>query len=234
MDTGNGMAQGAYIETKVATSDGTENKKSVATDSLFPWRINYIDDNLPGWLGDAAKIENALGFLGIQVVIDEVALLFRNDELVEHFVMDMVQTDGVELFNTATDEVTTRPIFSQYVVNYAFLRLPGNKMRLECMNIVDGLSPLHEAHGQMNELHWGVPIPVHYSFKCDPNDYNEVLGELEKVMGAPLMRCASRYGEFAYFKMPDVNDFMYIKPRVNLRDSVGDGMPTLGSTMRDF
>jgi hypothetical protein len=96
------------------------------------------------------------------------------------------------------------------------------------MNIRTGGSPLHYALGRnsLNEdqFGWGV-VPVHASFKVygGVEDYEACMARLRAVGCVPALYCSSTYGKFSYWHVPDDkggSDMrLYLKPRVNLRDS---------------
>lgn len=155
---------------------------------------------------------------GIDVDIDEVALMFPDNESAQSFIQDcMVSNNGFVHFNAALDGVSTEPIRSGYSVRYDFLREGDVPIRLECMVIQTGVSPLHAALAQ--DVGWtDAPIPVHFSFKCTSEyDYKMACEALTDAGMTASQECASTYGQFSYWRINE--ESVYIKPRVNTRDA---------------
>jgi hypothetical protein len=175
-------------------------------------------------------------------LVDEVALMFSNEREAWKFIEQAVQIPGVKLFNVAQDNVKTYPIRRQYSVEYFFLETTWG-YRVECMVLTGGVSPLHGGikatywNGVGQQLDSGV---VHYSFKCaDPAEYEATIKAMESAEWTRAMTCHSTYGTFSYWMTDEETDRRlivegvdwcmaeenkaleaYIKPRVNLRDSV--------------
>lgn len=175
-------------------------------------------------------------------VIDEVALMFSSEMQAWKFIQHAVQVPGVKLFNVAHDNVQTYPIRSKYGVEYYFLETTWG-YRVECMVLLGGHSPLHggvkQTHFDVvgNQLDAGV---VHYSFRCDNEaEYEQACKAMEVAEWHRAMTCHSTYGTFSYWLTDEETDRRllakgidwclaqegktleaYIKPRVNLRDSV--------------
>lgn len=173
-----------------------------------------------GWL---LMNETLRGVLA-QHWIDEMALLFPDAATVYHWLNEAVCREGVALFNTSTDRVTTGPIMSVYDVAFWFLTTP-HPYRVEAMVCGPG-SPLHTALvGYCDAFSFrpqGLPtLGVHASFKCDTEeDYAVALGALRAAGWELLQRCDAGYGRYSYWHNPDGNTekAWFLKPRVNLRD----------------
>lgn len=154
-------------------------------------------------------------------VIDEMALLFGTLDHLYSFLSHAVRTDGVELFNHATDTVTTGPITSSYEAFYWFLRVADPRYRVELMH-VRGLSPLHTPMlYAMEKRHDDHVLAVHASFKCaTEEDYGVAVATLRTDGWELLQRCDAAYGRFSYWHNPDSAHpaEWLLKPRVNLRD----------------
>jgi hypothetical protein len=155
----------------------------------------------------------------IRAQIDEVALLFPQAFSMRDFVFDAVMEDGVDLFNVAYDRVHTLPFETDYNVQYAFLSTTLG-MRVECMALMNGFSPLHQAMFSCLRMEDGFnPAVVHMSFKC--NDIDQYLGAvmaLQEDDNKQVQICQSTYGVFSYFNSQGFPHGIYLKPRVNERD----------------
>lgn len=162
--------------------------------------------------------------------IDEIAYQFNTLEDLDAFTVEAVCHDGCLLFNAANDHVHTLPMRTCYGVAYRFFTIPMEylpeqlgEVRIEAMLQTSGLSPLHLAG--MWSVH-GRPLAVHASFKCvNEEQYAAVCHRLRQQGWESPQRCESSYGRFSYWtpvdraKYEDL-PFMYLKPRVNLRDQV--------------
>ena len=156
---------------------------------------------------------------------DEIAFFFCNRESASAFVNECVRTQQWALTNIAEDTVNTQPIRSTYEVGYSFLTDPHEKenFRLEVMQIFDGFSPLHGALEAAAHLDGKAWSPVHASFKVSGgvDEYEACLGVLAAAGCTPALHCASTYGKFSYWNVPDNGEGieLYLKPRINLRDA---------------
>lgn len=157
------------------------------------------------------------GLLGTQFNVDEMSLLFHDEEVLATFVRAAVAQEGYTLFNSAYDTVQTRPLRSEYHVRYWFLSTPHD-YRLELMTAYRG-SPLHD---RMMASFPGGAVGVHASFKCPTEEaYAQANAALYRNGYEPVQFCLSSYGKFGYWMqeesegMPD----WFLKPRVNLRDA---------------
>lgn len=166
----------------------------------------------------ASEIQTRLaGKWAINVMIDEIALMFPTDEMASRYVSGaLLEDSGLVHFNAAYDSVLTAPIQSSYRVRYDFLKNPAKDwIRLECMVIQSGVSPLHAA---LSPMIGDRPVPVHASFKCyNEADYDRSVRQLEEAGFVLAQECRSTYGQFSYWWSSEFN--IYIKPRVNLRDA---------------
>lgn len=156
---------------------------------------------------------------GQQIRIDEAAVLFSSDVAVQDYISRAIMEPRVEHFNASYDKVTTKPIVSWYRARYDFLRVEGEEFRVECMAIVDGVSPLHAAkRGEADRYSVGSAIPIHLSYKVSSeSDYEDAMKALAENGFTMAQDCESDYGRFSYWSHPDMP--LYIKPRVNLRDA---------------
>lgn len=165
------------------------------------------------------------GAFGQRYNIDEMALIFFEEEALHTFIGSAVKRNGYKLFNHADDKVFTSPIRSDYHVKYWFLET-GLGYRLELMYIDSGFSPLHyPAQLAINEMGTVLPLTMHASFKVpDEEHYGVVVNALQRDLEAELVqKCISEYGRFSYFLPPERDKQLgqfYIKPRVNLRDEL--------------
>jgi hypothetical protein len=192
--------------------------------------VKGIEEYLPVWNNDIAFLQEILDnqFGEGMFHIDEVALMFNSKADVWHWLEEQLPKAGVELFNVAKDHVHTYPFHTEYDVHYYFLNTPGDYYRVECMAIGGmGLSPLHEAikYTARNNPS-GLKPTVHYSFKCrDEGEYGRVVQWLANAEFAHVQSCVSTYGLFSYWLLseyvnPDGKFDVYLKPRVNTRDTI--------------
>lgn len=175
-------------------------------------KVHRQQDHMNEWLR---------GALGGGAQIDEVALLFHDQESLSNFVRVVVQQEGYELFNSASDIVSVHPLGSSYGVDYWFLRTPY-AYRLELMQLTSPGSPLHE-YLLSRSSRWHLPVPVHASFKCPTEDaYATAVHTLRREGLESVQLCRSSYGTFSYWQEPTATGVLdrplYVKPRVNLRD----------------
>lgn len=148
---------------------------------------------------------------------DEVALCFRSEAELEHFVKQ-AQAIGVENFNSVErDRMVRQNGLGEFDVRFEFLRLPHRSWRIEAMCVLGGEAPLHEW-----AMESGSPVLIHLSYKCESVEaYQE---EIRKLLFAGEHLHAeyrNSYGLFSYWTLPSQGKkgrLPYIKPRVNLRD----------------
>lgn len=156
---------------------------------------------------------------------DEIAFLFCHRDALQFFINDCVRSQQWALTNIADDTVHTTPIRSTYEVTYHFLTDPKEEenFRIECMSIVDGFSPLHGAIGAAAHLDGRAWNAVHASFKVPGgvDEYEACMARLGALGCTPVLHCASTYGKFSYWTVPDNGEGieLYLKPRINLRDA---------------
>lgn len=183
--------------------------------------------------GHATDIMNGvLGRIGLDARIDEIAYLFEDSHAFESFTEEAVQEEGCTLFNSARDHVEVSPLTACYNVQYRFFTIPeqyldGNPVRIEAMLPGSGLSPLHLAaayHLDRVGREWNC-MAIHASFKCvDEESYGKAVLSLRGAGWEVAQKCDSTYGKFSYWTPLDREDwlgdgpFIYLKPRVNLRD----------------
>lgn len=158
-------------------------------------------------------------------VVDEIAVLFPEVEALTGFVMRATEHPEIEHFNAATDVVETQPIRSAYSVRYDFLRIVGRAYRVECMALLSGFSPLHNAMRYahiVTDVSPLQPSVVHASWKCNSED--EYAEACQVLWGHNFQRaqaCDSTYGVFSYWPLTneDGETISYLKPRFNRRDA---------------
>jgi hypothetical protein len=209
----------------------------------YHWSPTPIAAATPAWLKAKSNAERFLQSVGINRPIDEIAVMFRDDESKMAWIRDAVSEPGVKMFNSAWDTVHTSPIPSRYDVEYDFLEAPGLGMRVEAMRIDRGISPLHQT---LDET-WYNPtispaspdlgmVVVHLSFKTTKDEYE--LNRAAMVSGGAelVQACHSTYGQFSYYRVKDYDTWeipsnLYIKPRINTRDPEPPKAPN--TTMRE-
>jgi len=169
--------------------------------------------------------EQLRGMFGSGAVIDEMAIMFQNPYELRSWVDAAVRLPGVVLFNTAHDSVSTQPIPSRYNVHYWFLSSPwpegyepGEDLwRVEAMYAHKG-SPMHDA--LRDQFSPGESLTVHASFKCaDEEAYGVATNTLQRNGYEAVQRCESTYGRFSYWRQGEQETGVFLKPRVNLRDT---------------
>lgn len=163
------------------------------------------------WLEDVVNMEGAF--------VDEVALMFGSTAARQRFLDRAVQHPDIEHFNADEDWVSTSPISSRYRVRYDFLRIKGKQFRLECMEVLQGVSPLHAVVD--SGIVGDYPATVHVSFKvANRHDYKAIAGSLEEAGAVWAQGCLSTYGIFSYWSVEEPGlENVYVKPRVNVRDA---------------
>jgi hypothetical protein len=140
------------------------------------------------------------------------------------FLNNAVSEPGVTMFNYAVDTVNTLPIMSEYTVEYCFLSVEDIGMRVECMYIDQGTSPLHDS---LTSFHnpslsstpgFDEPVTVHFSFKTRADEYRDVTSAMRSAGAKQAQSCESTYGLFSYWRIEAGGDNLFLKPRVNKRD----------------
>lgn len=169
--------------------------------------------------------ERLRAVFGTRHAIDEMAVMFPSAGQALRWVSQAVRVPGVTLFNSATDQVQTRPIPSAYTAHYWFLtppELPAGETqpwRIEAMYARSG-SPLHDAHLKFMER--DEVCIMHASFKCaDEESYGVAVKSLRDNGYEAVQLCDSTYGRFSYWAPAEgvSGPAVYLKPRVNLRDT---------------
>lgn len=166
------------------------------------------------------------GLFGPSTRVDEVAVLFPDDEWLWGFVRNLNSRKEWEHRNSAQDAVATSPLAARYDVQYEFLfRTDETRppFRIEAMKMLSGFSPLH-AERMSRDLHQPLPAPIHASFRCDDEDEYMVMSDVLSRNGwVAAQHCHSTYGRFSYFWKPGDADLWtsgcFLKPRVNTRDA---------------
>jgi hypothetical protein len=154
-------------------------------------------------------------------MIDETSLLFATEAGMRSFVRWSVGL-GMQNFNSQRDVMQREWELSNqaFSVAFEFLRWPESPWRIECMVVLDGEAPIHEA--ALRRL--GNGCVVHASFKCvDDEAYVDACAVLSKQLREEAAYRNS-YGQFSYWT--DLNRLTkrlpFFKPRLNLRDVAGE------------
>lgn len=162
--------------------------------------------------------------LGFVERVDEVAILCRNEQWLDRLVMEAVRHPAVTHFNGADDHVWTEPIKACYSTRYEFFDVVGAAYRLEVMALRHGFSPLHYAIATDAGPDFTLGF-IHASFKCQTEEeYGYAVLRLREAGWEDAQRCTSDYGTFSYWTPMDIEHwipkerFVFLKPRVNLRD----------------
>lgn len=175
--------------------------------------------------------DDVLERMGSDHRIDEIAYLMAGHDAANIFLREAVMADGCVHFNSATDHVHTEPLLTHYNVLYDFMSVPleylnGREVRIEAMHLIDGFSPLHYSEMVVMGREGFEQVGIHASFKCDDEEaYAAATHTLREAGWECAQRCLSDYGRFSYWKPLDSDDwlpdgpYLYLKPRVNLRDS---------------
>jgi hypothetical protein len=172
---------------------------------------------------------------------DEAAVMVPSKEARRMLANDLA-FGGWEMFNSSADLVHANPFGTRYIVEYQFFRKAGVPWRLEVMLLGQGanldgnpgFSPLHQALWYPNgktptwAQHAELPIP-HLSFKPEVGVVASLVGKARAVrltldhlreQGFLMAQaCQSTYGEFWYMLDSHAKRQLYVKPRINTRDS---------------
>lgn len=173
-------------------------------------------------LRTAARAEAELSMQwGLQVKIDEVAILFPHLDPLYKFYEQIHRDHAWHVFNTVED---SGPINSArhhasdsytYRAGYVFVSHPATHVRLELMTLRDGHSPIHSHLMEDPRAVAGGAVIVHASWKAPTlAAYLSQVRRLEDQNLKVGHEFVSDYGRFGYVG-PVVP---YLKPRVNLRD----------------
>jgi hypothetical protein len=182
--------------------------------------------------------------------IDELAISFKDPELMEMFVeelrgngwADMVRVGDLvyvidapaqrfDLGSSLTRNVSEYSVWYEFLANHTMAQ---EGWRLECVSAPG--SPLHSS------LPHQVTV-VHASFKvADVMAYVEACRTMRAAGLRSYMECASAYGLFSYYRMPGhlgggmrvMGDDMFLKPRISWADRPAerrerDPIPVLAS-----
>lgn len=163
-----------------------------------------------------------------EMFIDELAILVPSLEMAMALIGDAVGREWVYT-NHSKDDVRTEPLNTEYRVRYHFLTSPSRYYRLEIMHLSNGFSPLHHSMDYMGSARYrsdAFPI-VHASFKplaSGEARYEDAQRKLAEARYVNAQECRSTYGRFSYWRRTDDERLLYLKPRVNLRDEVGEAI----------
>lgn len=181
----------------------------------------------------SSRGNNWLLDLGLEYEIDEVAILLPEDpkeaqDWLERM-LDRVGQEGVTYFNRSQSTVNVHSLPSKYEVVYHFFttRVPG--VRIELMRLGNGYSPLHALYNLREDGRGRDAAIVHASFKVpDEFEYGRVRRHLTDRGWVNGQECSSDYGLFSYWRQSnDQESLLWLKPRVNLRDGLGDAPPSV-------
>ena len=193
-----------------------------------PANLNRIEMYMDEW---QHKLPKAVKF-------DEAAVLVPSPWHANNL-GSVLENNGWDHFNSASDLVFTNPFGTRYFVNYDFFRKEGEGYRLEVMHMGEGridgatgFSPLHAALWVPDGVspntagHSRYPIPhISFKFPRQNNDqdnrstYSRAVAHLQANGCIHAMTCQSTYGLFGYYLPNDANRQTYLKPRVNTRDA---------------
>lgn len=148
------------------------------------------------------------------IKIDEMSILFIDRDALHDFVR---KYPGLNFNSVPEDKmVGTFPDGTEqtFRVMFEFLQKPDVPYRIEAMSVLGGHAPLHQ--DRLVVARWSV---FHASFKCDTvEEYELWLRKLEQGGSELHATYENSYGKFSYWTDPTLGR-MYLKPRVNLRDS---------------
>lgn len=148
------------------------------------------------------------------IKIDEMSVLFRDRDTLA----DFVRKYSGRNFNSVPEDkmVGTFPDGTEqtFRVMFEFLQAKGLEYRIEAMSVLGGHAPLHQA--RLEVARWSV---FHASFKCESvEEYELWLRKLDQGGATLHANYENSYGRFSYWTDLTLGR-MYLKPRVNLRDS---------------
>lgn len=147
--------------------------------------------------------------------VDEIAILFRFESELEGFLRE-AKGMGIEHFNSVPhDDMVSKDGTHEFGVRFEFLRVVGATWRIEATCVLHGEAPIHQRH--LDE--YGAGACIHASFKCqDSDDYNRLMDSPDWGGSYPFVgEYSNDYGVFSYWSQAESG--LYLKPRVNLRDS---------------
>lgn len=151
-------------------------------------------------------------------VLDEVALLFANEESLMDYYGWALRWGGMEPGSISVPRDTMEMVECgladelahkdgtecKFDVRFEFLKIPGALFRFECMTVLEGCAPLHQRRSNGSV--------IHVSYK--PTDYDKAKKELAQADRPFMAEYRNSYGKFSYWKYGN----LFLKPRVNLRD----------------
>lgn len=179
------------------------------------------------------KCQYALDVAGIPAVVDEMSILltpvelssYKNWALYEEGDAPDRKTPWMGWFNSSSDTMTMESDAGgdgpSFQVAFEFFKgqLGGGEelpWRVEAMAVLGGFAPLHrDPTGRV----------VHASYKLkDEVEYEGEMKKLPEFGMTPVAHYRNAYGRFSYWENGDFpwgaeDRPIYLKPRVNLRDS---------------
>jgi hypothetical protein len=180
------------------------------------------------------KCQYALDMAGIKRGIDEMSVLLTEAELNSYKEWAAVDSERgfvggltrMEWFNRVERDLMQMERENgdgpSFQVRFEFFRprmdLSDREAlwRVEAMAVLEGFAPLHRDP---------TCRVVHASYKCsDMADYEQELVRLVSAGMTPVAHYRNTYGRFSYFENPEFpwgaeDRPIYLKPRVNLRDT---------------
>lgn len=148
--------------------------------------------------------------------VDEIAVLFRTEERLVAFA-EWARSVGIDVFNAhVLDTMYRQDAKEKFDIHFEFMRLVDAPFRIEAM-CYKGKAPLH-----MDQLNrYGDGCVMHASFKVQTMQEltaaHDRLLALERLTYTPRAMYRNTYGAFSYWGPWSA---MWIKPRINLRDTV--------------
>lgn len=146
----------------------------------------------------------------IDVMIDEVSMVYDDPDHLMDFVTWAVEVEGMEHFNKRVMDRMHRldvPGDEWFDVRFEFLRPKDQHFRIEAMCIGEGSAPLHEAALAID----GPGTCVHASYK--PRGYGTHVVRLNRVLSLEA-EYSNAYGLFSYWSGLST----YVKPRLSFAD----------------
>lgn len=175
---------------------------------------SMMEEAYEAWLRAGAVLNR----LNPGAEIDEMAFVFATPKELDRFVLDA----KAENFNSVkSDQMVRQDRQQSFEVRFEFLQGSKVPFRIEAMCVLSGDAPLHARHLHVH----GSGSLVHASWKCGWQEMYDA--EKERMRPCSFFQAEYRnsYGMFSYWKMrEDVRSRgalgpLFLKPRVNLRDS---------------
>jgi hypothetical protein len=149
--------------------------------------------------------------------IDEISILFDSLENLEEFSKWILNKDDIWVTYSVKDKIYRLDKPHQFFkVQFEFVKIKDIPYRIEAFTVISGTAPLHHqrimSHGSMAPMHVSYKLPSLDSFFQEGTR----LAEKDYLHSATYI---NDYGLFSYYRVPySGNHFMWVKPRLNLRD----------------